>query len=164
MNHSKAIEIFKEIQARPYRIPRTIDEKAQNCYFKGIELLQRLGVFGYTVRGRVGETYWDKAIIPADILDLIPGDIPSTHFFVEIYLDGVWRALDPSFQPSLEQYGFTIGSWENGKLCFPITKLYTQEESLAYQDQWFDPDYQRDFFTRSAPAWIALDQYFEGLC
>lgn len=119
---------------------------------------------GYAVRGRVGETYWDKAIIPAPIVDLLPADILVTHFYPEVMVDGVWRIVDPSFQPSLAKYGFNIGAWEGTEsTCFPITKLYTQEEALAYQQKWFDPVYQNDFFERGGPCWRALDQWFAGL-
>lgn len=163
MDHSRAIKAFEEIQARPYRIGVKPEDKAQNCFFKGIELLQRLGIMGYTVRGRVGETYWDKNIVPSEIVNLLPDDILTTHFFVEAHIDNEWRVLDPSFQPELARIGFTIGSWENGKHCFPITKLYSQEESLAYQEKWFDPAYQDDFFGRGGACWKALDAWFAEL-
>lgn len=160
MNDVLAKRIFEEIQARPYNIGLTPQDRPHNCYFKGIELLQRLGILGYTVRGRVGETYWDEAIFGREITDLLSADILTTHFFVEIYQNDTWRALDPSFQPQLSKYGLTIGTWENGKHCFPITKLYTQEESIAYQEKWFNPQLQQDFFKRGGPTWSALQKWF----
>lgn len=159
-NHEQARQVFEEIQARPYNISLSAEETSNNCFFKGVELLQRLGVMGYSVRGRVGETFWDPNIVPSEIVNLLPDDILVTHFFVEAKIDGQWRVLDPSFQPSLAQYGFQIGSWDNGVHCFPITKLYSQEESLAYQKQWFDPAYQKDFFERGGPCWRALQKWF----
>lgn len=161
MDHTIAKQIFTEIQARPYGLSFKPNQSSNNCYFKGIELLQRLGGLGYTVRGRVGETYWDKTIVPAEIIDLLPPDIKVTHFFTEALIDDEWRVLDPSFQPSLAKYGFTIGSFENGKHCFPITRLYTQEESIAYQQEWFNPEYQRNFFDNGGACWKALDAWFK---
>jgi len=161
MDHLEAKKIFKEIQSRPYRLSLTPTQTAQNCYFKGIELLQRLGIMGYTVRGRVGETYWDKEIIPDEIVSFYPENLLTTHFFVEAKIDGKWQILDPSFQPNLEKVGFTIGSWENNKHCFPITKLYSQEESLAYQQKWFSPNYQEHFFKEGKLFWKALDDWFK---
>jgi len=161
MDHSRAQAIFTEIQSRPYRLSLCPGEASANCYFKGIELLQKLGILGYEVRGRVGETYWDPNIVPADIVALLPTDILVTHFFVEANIDGRWRALDPSFPAAWARHGFTIGSWENGKTCFPITRLYIQQESLDYQEKWFDPAYQKDFFERGGPCWRALNQWFE---
>ena len=161
MNHDLAKSIFSEIQARPYSLSLAAGAPSNNCYYKGIELLQRLGILGYTVRGRVGETYWDRNIIPTSILDLLPADIHVTHFYCEVQIDGQWRIVDPSFQPTLKKMGFNIGAWEGtAQSCFPITKLYTQEESIAYQQQWFDPSYQRDFFERGLPCWRALNDWF----
>ena len=164
MDHSRAKEVFLEIQSRPYSMSLQSRQPSNNCYYKGIELLQRLGVLGYAVRGRVGETYWDPKIVPAEILDLLPADILVTHFFVEALVEGQWRIVDPSFQPALSKYGFTTGSWDGAAVsCFPITKLYSQEESLAYQKIWGSPEYQNDFFTRAGPCWQALDVWFTKL-
>lgn len=160
MNHDWAKEVFLDIQARPYTLSTQAGEESNNCYFKGIELLQRLGIMGYTVRGRVGETYWDPAVFSKEIVDLMPPDILTTHFYTEILLDNSWRILDPSFQPSLVKYGLTIGSWDGGECCFPITKLYFHAESIQYQKQWFDHDYQKDFFDRGGPCWRALNEWF----
>lgn len=123
-------------------------------------MLQRLAILGYTVRGRVAETSWHTETIPKNISDLLPQDMLVTHFFAEIYEDNKWRIIDPSFQPSLEKYGLTIGSWENGKSCSPLKKIYTQEESIAYQMMWFDPNYQKEFFERGGACWSALNKWF----
>ena len=160
MDHSRARNLFLEIQSRPYRLSIQAHSSSQNCFFKGIELLQKLGIMGYTVRGRVGETYWDPNVFPAEILVLFPQDILHTHFFVEAHINGKWRLLDASLQPSLAKYGFTIGSWESGGCCFPITRLYTQKEALAYQEIWKDHEYQRAFFERGKEGWAALDNWF----
>lgn len=161
IDDTRAITLFKEIQSRPYSLSAQPGEPSNNCYFKGIELLQKLGIMGYTVRGRVGETYWNPAIFGEAITQLLPADILTTHFYCEIYQNGQWRIIDPSFQPSLAPSGLTIGSWDGGESCFPITKLYTQAESLAYQEQWFDSAYQDDFFTRGGACWAALSQWFK---
>ena len=57
MDHSAAIAIFKEIQARPYQVSTEYDTPSNNCYYKCMELIQRLGLLGYTVRARIAETY-----------------------------------------------------------------------------------------------------------
>jgi hypothetical protein len=160
MDHSEAISVFEDIQARPFNVSLVSGEPSNNCYFKGIELLQRLGEMGYAVRGRCGESYWDEKIFGKEITNLIPEDLMTTHFYTEIYLNDKWNILDPSVQPSLEKYGFTIGSWENGKSCFPITKLYTQSEYQKYRKEWFNDDYQKDFFDRGLPLRKALNEWF----
>jgi hypothetical protein len=160
MDHSRAQNLFKEIQSRPYSLSLSADEASNNCFFKGSELLQQLGIMGYTVRGRVAETYWDPKIFGKEITSLLPENMLVTHFYTEIFLDDKWRILDPSFQPSLASKGLTIGSWENGLSCFPIAKLYTQEESLAYQAQWFEQEYQDKFFLDGNDCWKALKKWF----
>ena len=160
MDHSEAIAVFQEIQARPFNLSLISGEPSNNCYFKGMELLQRLGEMGYAVRGRCGETYWNEDIFGAEITNVIPENLMTTHFYVELYLNDEWRILDTSFQPSLEKYGLQVGAWENGKSCFPITKLYSQSEYQIYRKKWFDKEYQKDFFERGLPLRNALHKWF----
>lgn len=161
MDDSWAKNIFLEIQERPYDcLPLTPNDDCNNCFYKGRELIQRLAILGYTVRGRVAETTWHTDIIPTEISNLLPKNILVTHFYTEIYQDGKWRIIDPSFQPSLEKYGFTIGSWDNGESCFPLIKIYSQEESIAYQKMWFNEDYQKEFFGKGGACWKALNEWF----
>ena len=163
MDHTEAITIFNEIRSRPYGIAVKEGEACHNCFYKGVELLQKLSILGYAVRGRIGESYWDKDLIPANVLALIPEDIILTHFFTEIYMDGAWRALDPSFQTSLSNYGFTVGTWDNGQVCFPITKLYDQSVASKYLRHWSKPEIIKDYFNRGGAAWRALNDYFQSL-
>jgi len=163
MQHELAKNLFKEIQSRPFSISLSPDIPCNNCFYKNVELMQKLGIMGYAVRGRIGETYWDPKIIPKNIVDLLPEDILVTHFWIEIQEDGVWRPLDTTLQPELEEYGFTIGTWDNGKIAFPITKLYSQQESIEYQQQCSSIEYQRDFFERGGPCWKALNEWFEDI-
>ena len=163
MNHAHAIRIFEEIRARPYRVFEAPGVPVNNCYFKGIELLQRLGTLGYTIRGRIGRMAWDMKIIPAEILALAPAQFPATHFYVEAEIDGKWRTLDSSFQPNLARHGFRIGDWKNNKTCVEITKLYSLEESIAYQKMWQDPDYAAEYFAKSGLFLRRLNAWFATL-
>lgn len=163
MNHTAAKAIFDEIRARPYAVSQTPGVRAENCYFKGTELLQRLGALGYSVRGSVCDTYWDSKLFPADLLTLEPKDFKTTHFYCEAELDGVWTPLDPSFDPALAAHGFTVSEFGDGKLCFPATRHFTQEENIAYQAVWSDPDYTRRYFTASAAFLAGINQFFASL-
>ena len=164
MDHQIAKDVFLEIQKRPYSISLFPNETCDNCYYKGIELIQRLAVLGYTVRGRIGETYWDPNIIPKEILSLMPSDLLNTHFLVEIFIDDKWMILDTSFQKSLSKYGFTIGSWgRDSQSCFPITKLYSQEESIAYQQSFFDPKTLEELFNKARPFYKELNKWFKAI-
>lgn len=160
MGHAEAKAIFEEIRARPYRVSVTSDEVCNNCYFKGIELMQRLEALGYRVRGRLGETYWDRLIFPAEILALWPADIGVTHFFVEVEIDSAWRTLDPSLQPGMEQHGFTVCEFDDGGVCFAITKLYNEEETRDYHVKWADELLVAEYFDRAGPALRAMNAWF----
>ncbi len=162
MDHIEAKRIFLEIQSRPYAVSTQVGVAANNCFFKGVELLQRLAILGYDVRGRVGETYWDENLIPSDVIRLYSYKHLVTHFFVEINLDGKWIALDPSYDPPLAKSGFPVTQWGDNKICFPITKLYTQQEQIAYLESWNNAEYGKAYFMENADFlkafndWIAI--------
>lgn len=164
MRHETARNIFNAIRARPYRVSEKPGVPADNCYFKGVELLQRLGTLGYAVRGRVGETEWDGQLIPESILSLYPARFPVTHFYVEADIDGAWRPLDPTFDPGLEPAGFRVADWEGRNApCFILRKLYTLEESVAYQERWQDPAYAAAYFSESAEFLKQLNRWLDSV-
>lgn len=163
MDHYFAQKIFTEIQARPYGLALYPNQPCNNCFCKSKELAQRLAMLGYTIRVRIAETQWDKDVIPAEILDLLPPDLLITHFVPEIYMNDEWRFLDPSFQPALSRHGFTIGSWDNGESCFKINKLYSQQEAILYQKNWFPTNKQEELLRRGRPCWRAMNQWFATL-
>jgi hypothetical protein len=162
MNHAAANAIFEEIRNRPYAWSVAVGQPANNCYFKGIELLQRLGILGYAVRGRVGETFLD-ARIPEEIRRLYPRDVLLTHFWVEIEIDGRWQPADPSYDPPLGVAGFPVNDWDSGKTCFEITRAYSQEEAIAYQAEWNDPRYAAEYFAAIGPCAQALNKWFDSV-
>ena len=163
-NHREARAIFHEMQSRPYAVTEVFGKTANNCYYKGIELIQRLSSLGYAVRGRAGETYWDAKLIPADILQLYPRQHLVTHFFVEAEIDGAWWTLDPSIDPALEKYGFQAGRWsEIPSLCFPITKLYNQDEQIAHVMKWNDPSYVQSYFADAGTFLKKLNAWLDDI-
>ena len=162
MDHRVAQSIFIEIRNRPYAWSSQKNVPANNCYFKGIELLQRLGVLGYNVRGRTGETYMDDKI-PSEVRQLYPRAFKLTHFFVEAEIDGEWRILDPSYDPPLARHGFMVNEWDSGQTCFDITHVYNREEQIAYNEIWNDPDYAAQYFAAVYPCATALNAYLQKL-
>lgn len=162
MNHKIAEALFEEIRNRPYEWSTAVGKSANNCYFKGIELLQRLGILGYVVRGKVGETFLDEKI-PAEIRALYPARFPLTHFWVEAQIDGNWRVLDASYDPPLAAAGFKVNQWDSNHTCFEITKEYTQEEAIAYQAEWNNPVYGSNYFEAVGPCAAALNRWFQTI-
>jgi hypothetical protein len=162
MEHQTARTIFEEIRNRPYAWSTEIGKPANNCYFKGVELLQRLGVLGYAVRGRVGETYLDTKT-PEAIRALYPSEFQLTHFWVDVLLGDVWHTLDASYDPGLASAGFDVNDWNSNRTCFQITKAYTQQETIAYQHVWGDPEYARSYFEAVGPCAAALNSWYDSL-
>lgn len=163
MSHEAARTIFNEIRARPYRVNTAPGLRAENCYFKGIELLQRLGALGYAVRGVIGETYWDPTVFPVELLRLLPEDTLATHFWCEAELDGAWIALDTSFNPELAKHGFAVSEFGDGVLCFPITRRYAPDEMQEYMAAWNEPGRADAFFKANASFFSAFNTWIAGL-
>lgn len=162
MDHKAAKAIFEDIRNRPYAWSTVPGESADNCYFKGVDLLKGLGVLGYSVRGRIGDTYLDDKV-SAEIKGLYPSTFPLTHFWVEVHLEDQWRALDPSYDPPLARAGFLVNEWDSNRTCFDITRIYTQEESIAYQNVWQDSEYVHKYFEAIAPCAAALNKWYQTL-
>jgi hypothetical protein len=160
MKHQTARAIFEEIRNRPYAWSTEVGKPANNCYFKGIELLQRLGTLGYAVRGRVGDTYLDSKI-PQDIRNLYPSEFQLTHFWVEVQLADTWRTLDASYDPALTHAGFNVNDWDSNRTCFEITKVYSQEEAVVYQNTWNNLEYARSYFEAIRPCATALNEWYQ---
>jgi len=162
MEHQTARTLFEEIRNRPYAWSTEIGKPANNCYFKGIELLQRLGILGYAVRGRVGETYLDTKT-PEAIRALYPSEFQLTHFWVEVLLGDIWHTLDASYDPGLASAGFVVNDWSTNRTCFEITKRYSQQEAIAYHHMWKYPEYARAYFEAVAPCATALNSWYASL-
>lgn len=164
MKHEVAKRIFEEIRNRPYAWSTQLGVPANNCYFKGIELLQRLGILGYAVRGRVGNTYLDQKV-PEEIRMLYPKDpkYGLTHFWIEAEIDGYWRVLDPSYDPALGRVGFRFNEWGSGETCFDITEEYSPERTIEYQELWNQPDYGVAYFDAVSECAIAMNRWLESI-
>lgn len=161
--HEDAKAIFDEIRARPYTVSTAPGVRAENCYFKGTELIERLNALGYKTRSVIGDTYWDAQLLPKQIIGLESPDFQCTHFWCEVELDGKWVALDPSYDPPLAAHGFPVTEFGSGDLCFDILHRYTPDEEAAYMKVWQAPDYAARFFTANGPFLNALNDYFKKL-
>ncbi len=164
MDHRIALAIFEQIRERPYRVSTSPNIPANNCFFKGLELLQRLGSLGYAVRGRICETFWEGSIFPSEIVVLYPKDLECTHFFIEVEIEGTWRLVDASFPSAMRKVGAFVGEFRGTpRPCFPVRKLYTHEESIQVQTRWQDETYALSYFDRCQPFLISLNRWLESL-
>ena len=164
MDDALARSVFEEIRDRPYRIAPTPEEKADNCYFKGTELIQKLTGFGYKMRGRLGDIDWHDGPYPHEVLALLPPDTFDTHFYPEIYMDGEWKILDPSLNKSFaQQYGMPYSEFgADNESCFTIRRLFDFDEQAAYTNRWLtDDQFVYDYQSQRRQFFESLNDWFE---
>lgn len=163
MRNELAQNIFDEIRDRPYRVA-LYPEIANNCYFKSVELIQKLTDLGFPMRGRVGEIDWADTPCPPEILKLLPEDAVETHFFPEIMIDQEWRTLDPTWNKSFAvKYGLPYSEFgANNHSCFKIHRLYNLEEQAAYVWNFLNDKETADTYMQKArPFLTALNNWLE---
>ncbi|MEO1004151.1 MAG: hypothetical protein AAFX65_13705 [Cyanobacteria bacterium J06638_7] len=161
MSHQVAKRVFREVRDRPYAWALSPGSHTNNCYVKGVELLQRLGMLGYTVRGRVGENSFDRRL-PERIRRLHPGEFLLTHFWVEVLLDEQWLILDASYDSALSHAGFPVREWGDNAPCFNINRVYTQPEAISHQMKWSDEVFLRRYYAAIAAFAHALNHWYES--
>ena len=163
MNYNDiAKEIFEEIRDRPYRVALYPD-RAENCYYKGTELIDRLTTLGFAMRARIAEIQWDDTPCPKELLSLHPTDADTTHFYPEIFLDNEWKILDPSWNKSFAQkYDLPYSEFgQNNESCFKIHKLLDQEEQASYVAGWSAKLENPQAFKQYEPFLTALNEWLE---
>lgn len=160
-----AAKIFEDIRERPYRVAVSADAPADNCYFKGVELIKMMTTLGYTMRGRVGEINWHDWPLPQDILALMNTDAPETHFYPEILMDdGNWYVLDPSLNKAFAQkFGLPYSEFGAANMpCFRITRLYEPNEQAPYAWSWLSDKTVIERYTeKMGPFMNALNEWLK---
>ncbi|MBI1326550.1 MAG: hypothetical protein GC136_02805 [Alphaproteobacteria bacterium] len=160
-----AAKIFEDIRDRPYRVALSGEKPADNCYFKGTELIRLLTTLGYTVRARVGEIDWHDGPYPADVLALLDTSVLFTHFYPEIMMDdGNWFVLDPSWNKNFAQkYNLPFSEFGAANMpCFRIKKLYEPDEQAPYAWGWLsDKKVIEDYMAKTGAFFAALNGWLE---
>ena len=160
------MKFFDEIRDKPYRISVSINERADNCYFKSIDLSEKLIPLGYTIRSKLGEMDWHSFPMPENIKTLIPKNVIQRHFYLEIFIDNEWRILDPSLPKSLatnlnlpySKFG------KNNKSCFEMTRIYSPQEQSDYMiDALNNPQVWNEYFEKSQNFLKALNLWLTSL-
>lgn len=161
-----ANNVFEEIRDKPFRVALSADRPANNCYFKCMELSQKLITLGYQVRGRLGEINWNNlSFIPNEILELFPQDQIDTHFYLEIFLNEEWFILDPTWNKSFAQkfnQPYSVFGQKN-KSCFQIVRLYNNEEQSDYAWTWLnDQTVIAEYTSKTGEFFKALNNWLEA--
>lgn len=163
MRNDLAQKIFEEIRDRPFRTA-LYPEKANNCYFKSSELIQKLTDLGFSMRGRLGEVDWADTPCPPEILKLLPEDAVETHFFPEIRVDGEWKILDPTWNKSFAvKFNLPYSEFNReNESCFKIHRLYDLEEQAAYVWTFLNDQQAADIYIKKArPFLSAINEWLD---
>lgn len=156
-----ARKVFERIRDLPYRVTEFAGDDCPNCFNKGTRLMHELGVMGYTVRGQTAEIRWEDCPLPRKIIELHPKDILATHFYIEIEQNGVWRALDPTWDKGLAKIGCPIAEWDGkNSPAFPIVKKFTQEEQVAYLEMTGTSEFIDDYYNRTGDFLRKANEWF----
>ncbi len=156
--------IFETIRDEPYALRRATDDRPRNCFYKGLDLIEQLSKLGYGVRGRIGEMDWSKTPAPQSVLALLPNDILSTHFYIEVFRDGTWQLFDPSWEVSMgDKLGVPVSTWDGpNESGFAITKVYTLEEQTAYyEEKMGNPARVQEDLERLMPFFTAFNAWLD---
>ena len=157
-----AKQIFEHIRDIPYRLPEFLGDEAPQCAAKSEMLIKELSALGYEVRTRIAEMNWADTLFPKEIVKLYPKDITATHMFVEIFEEGIWRALDGSWDSGLKQAGFPIAEFD-GKNSpgIKLVRLYDFQEQEQCLNYWSDPEKIKAYFERVGDFAKATNKWFE---
>lgn len=122
--------IFKSIQQIPYNIPLSLSDEDNCCSGKMKRLKLAFENLGIPSKYRVCTFRWSEMELPKEVLD-VPHEDNSTHVYLEVYIDGSWINIDPTWDPKLSNI-FEIADWD-GKNSTTIavkpTHLLDYEES-----------------------------------
>lgn len=156
--------IFEEIRGRPYAVSSAFGVPANNCSYKGRELIERLARLGFGVRGVIAKMDWNDTPLPKEIIALYPADLGAYHFYVEIMRDNQWLALDPSWDPALIAHGFPIASWDGtNSPGIPNLKPLSADAQAAYFEMWANPTHGEEYYSKAGPFLKATNLWLESL-
>ncbi len=153
--------VFEEVRDQPYRLAEHPDDIPCNCMTKNEELLDRLGVLGFPVPGRVVGMDWGGTPLPQNVTAPCPIHIPPTHFYLELQHAGAWHVVDASWDAALATAGFPVAEFlQQAHPAVKPTRILGQEEQCAYFKAWEDPTLIEDYFASSQAFLKAANQWF----
>lgn len=162
---TEIVKKFFEIRDIEYRIPLTVAEFNQqldyrlsaNCSVKMILFKRWLDEAGFLSKYRVCEFRWSDLGLPENLI-FKPHPDPDLHVYLEIYLNGSWIDVDPTWDKSLQDF-LPVNNWDGNSDCsiaVPIIKKYGYEESNKIMNTSFDDDEMRGSvgFYEAFNAWL----------
>lgn len=124
------VRLFNEIRDTPYRIPLAATEIDQCCTGKHKRLKAQLEETGLSVRWRVCTFKWSDIPLPTEVSEIAHAD-NSTHAYLEVERDGVWKKVDATWDSRLSSI-LPVTEWDGDSdtaLAVPSLETYSPEES-----------------------------------
>lgn len=104
------MDVFKNIRDIPYSIPLNTNEEDNCCSGKMLQLKKFLDSHDYISRYRICRFRWSDMSLPERVLR-VPHEDNSTHVYLEVFLNGHWINIDPTWDIWLNKI-FTISNWD----------------------------------------------------
>lgn len=123
-------EVFSRIRDIPYRIPLTSQEADLSCTGKHKQLKLVLEEAGFEVRWRVCTFKWSDLDLPTELMSTKHDD-DSTHAYLEVLVNGVWKIVDATWDASLSRV-LPVSEWDgesDTQIAVKCLSTYSPEES-----------------------------------
>lgn len=130
MNKKLAIEKFEQIRDIPYRIPLSANEKNDCCSGKHVLLSKELTNLGYNCRYKVCTFKRSSLNLPRELLNL-PHEVESTHVFLEVKIDSIWKIVDATWDRPLSKI-LPVNTWDgisDTQIAVPVIETFSIERS-----------------------------------
>lgn len=140
-----SVRAFLEIRDIPYRIPLSIDEADHCCSGKAMQLAKFFKEADCPSRYRVCEFLWSSMSLPEELINIAHEDV-STHVFLEVFLEGKWIVVDPTWDEGLRSV-FPVNDWDGRSdtiIAVPVKIFFSYEESDRIMTQTSSAEIEDD--------------------
>jgi|GEM_PF-494925 len=157
-----AVKLFYIIRDIPYRIPLKFDDADNSCHGKCLLLDDILVSYGFKSRIMSCSFGWSKTLKNKKHLKLVNIDIEH-HYFIEIYLDGRWIKIDPTFDSTLKAK-LPVNEWDGNKntgITSIPEKFFSETESREIFDKESSEGYFDERMRKNGRLYKALNKKYE---
>lgn len=158
--HEAAKLAFEQERNLPFKLPLDLNSVNYTCAGKHERLLSAFRGLGVPARYRICWFHWRDLPLPASLI-AIPHDDNSSHLYLEVQIDGIWRTLDATWDPGLAS-AFPIATWEDAPVAVPSYETLSPEESSAYLAKLTVEDAADDLL-KHGMFFMAINHWFEQL-
>lgn len=168
MNKKLAIEKFEQIRDIPYRIPLGLNEIDDCCSGKHLSLSIELQKLGYKCKYKVCAFKWSDLKLPEELL-ATPHEDTSTHVYLEVEIDNVWKVVDATWDSHLSKI-LPVNTWDgesDTKIAVPALETFSDEKSRFIMDSENQSSIESDLktngeFYKKFNDWLESKRTYEN--